>query len=195
MAAFRRAAVGMLACIAPLAGCKRQPEGGGDAVEKVMHERTLASVAELPPCLDRPEPGPGWTSADAGPFTLRLPARYRKAEVQGIDSFVGEYRAPGRTLHFDYGAYSSTLQEWRSAGAGFRSCRMEIGGHLAKIVTARSEKEGYLAGVTWRELEKGDEGSALHLTMIATSADAAGQREALAVFRSVRFKKMEWPSP
>ena len=195
MPGFRRAAVVVLACIAPLAACKRQPEHGADPVEKVMHERGLASVAELPPCLDRPEPGRGWTSADAGPFSLRLPRGYRKVQVQGIDSFVGEYRAPGRALHFDYGPYSSTLQEWRSAGAGFRSCRMEIGGHLAKIVTARSEKEGYLAGVTWRELEKGGEAGALHLTMMATSADVAGQREALAVFRSVRFKMMEWPSP
>jgi hypothetical protein len=193
MPAFRRTAV-VLACIALLAACK--PERGADEmVQKVMHERSLASVAELPPCLDHPEPGPRWTSADAGPFSLRLPPGYSKAEVQGIDSFVGEYRAPGRTLHFDYGAYSSTLQEWRSAGAGFRSCRMEIDGRLAKIVTAQSEKDGYLAGVTWRELENGDEGGALHLTMIATSADVAGQREALAVFRSVRFKQMEWPSP
>jgi hypothetical protein len=195
MPPHRRAAGVVLSCIALLAACNRQPErAGDDTVQKAMHESSLASLAGLPPCDDLPEPGPGWTSADAGPFSLRLPAGYRKVPVQGIDSFVGEYRAPRRALHFDYGVYSSTLEEWRSADADFRSCRMEIGGHLAKVVTARAEKGGYLAGATWRELEKGDELGATHLTMAATSADADGQREALAVFGSVRFKTMEWPS-
>ncbi|HEX8393383.1 MAG TPA: hypothetical protein VF665_13650 [Longimicrobium sp.] len=138
-------------------------------------------MAPLPPCGPLPEPDPGWELRDEGPFSFRLPREYRKQEVHGIDSFVGEYAASGRNFLFDYGMYSSSLTEW-DAARQFHACRDSITGHQVKIVTAHEADGRYVAGVVWRELEPG-----LHLTIHARARTAAQQQEALAAMRTVRF--------
>jgi hypothetical protein len=155
--------------------------------EAYFRAGTLAGVAELPACAPLPVPRPEWERRDEGPFSLRLPRGYRKKNARGIDSFVGRYDAPGRNLIYDFGLYSSTLDEWRTDSREFYACRDSVGPHLVKFVTARAANGSYRAGATWRELARGELGS-LHLTVSTESRSAAHQQEALAIFRSVQFR-------
>ena len=171
-----------------LPACKSGPERGRDVLQQIEYQRSLAAVAKLPPCKDASRPRPDWPKHDTGRFTIQLPPAYQQQKVQGIDSFVGSYAAPGREVGFDYGSYSSTLNEWRSDAQEFRACRASINGHLVKLVTARTVQGTYLAGATWRELVPKSQG-AVHLTVDMRSETAAGQEEALAIFRSVEFRR------
>ncbi|MBA9079733.1 hypothetical protein [Rufibacter quisquiliarum] len=49
---------------------------------------------------------------DFGSFSIELPSDWRVNDVQGIDSQVKEIvTSKGDTIHFDYGVYSSSLEE------------------------------------------------------------------------------------
>lgn len=183
-------AAGIAAC-----GPRQETVRGGATAADVERARTLEGVARLPPCDPLPQPRPEWERVDAGPFSLQLPREYRKQEVHGIDSFVGRYRAPGRELGFDYGVYSGALEEWRGEGREFHACRDSVSPHLVRFVTARSADGGYLAGAAWRQLERGGALGDLHLTIHAQTRTAAQQQEALAVFRSLQFDRLQWPEP
>lgn len=175
--------------LALLAGCDRRPETGRESLERWEHERTLAAVMELRPCKGLPAPAPEWRRHDQRFFVLQAPPGYRYEAQQGIDSFVGRFHGPGRELSFDYGDYSSSLQEWREE-ADFRACRESIGGHQVRIVTARSPRGGYVAGAAWREIGPDRQ---THLTISGTSDSPGGQRELVAIFRSVRLTPPSGP--
>lgn len=169
--------------LALLAGCDRRPETGRERLARWEYGESLAAVRELRPCRGLPAPAPEWPPHDLRLFSLQAPSEYRYDKQQGIDSFVGGFDAPRRALHFDYGMYSGALQEWRTQ-TDFRACRVSIGGHPVRIVTARSPRGGYMAGAAWIEI--GPDGQA-GLTISGTSDSPAGQREMLAIFRSVRL--------
>ena len=49
---------------------------------------------------------------DFGPFSMTTPDNWKYIETRGIDSFVGKIALDGKdTLDFDYGYYSSSLNE------------------------------------------------------------------------------------
>jgi hypothetical protein len=48
-----------------------------------------------------------WQKLDAGPFSILAPAGWEFHQLQGIDSFVGEFAGDGVVLTFDFGRYSS----------------------------------------------------------------------------------------
>lgn len=51
-------------------------------------------------------------TTDFGSFSIDLPAEWKVNEVQGIDSYVREIvTGDGDTIYFDYGYYSSSLEE------------------------------------------------------------------------------------
>jgi hypothetical protein len=170
--------------LALMAGCDRRPETGRERVARWEHEGTLASVMELGHCTGLPAPAPEWRRHHERIFVLQAPPEYRYEAVQGTDSYIGQFHGPGREFGFDYGSYSGTLLESRTTTVEFRACRVSISGHPVRIVTARSPRGRYLAGATWREI--GPDGHAA-LTISGTSDSPAGQRELLAIFRSVRL--------
>src|SRR5689334_6614322 len=49
----------------------------------------------------------GWRKLDAGPFSILSPAGWAFHQLQGIDSYVGEFVGDGVVLTFDFGQYSS----------------------------------------------------------------------------------------
>jgi hypothetical protein len=153
-----------------------------------------APARTVPPAVDPcAAPGvdtTGWKVADAGPFRFSVPNDYQRRTVQGIDSYIGRWSAPGRSVHFDWGPYSSTLDESATLLRGHVECTMEIGGHRAKVVGG-FDAEGdwqergrkYVVAATWREVEPGT-----HLTLSVTSAAASDVPALLSIVRSVRFQ-------
>jgi len=137
----------------------------------------------------------GWHAVVDDDFTFRLPPGFTEDEVQGIDSKVRQWSHPdGRTLMFDYGWYSSTLEEFRS-NPDASECAAQIGARAATIASARGFADdpdpnaAWLVGATWRELQGGGDGSpSTHLTMVGRAADRAGLEELAAAMRSTTFQ-------
>lgn len=149
-----------------------------------------ALPAALDPCAGPGAATAGWTRADAGPFRVAVPPGYQRREVRGIDSYVGHWDGPGgSSLHFDYGAYSSSLNELASGLRDYRECATDIGGHPAKVVSGYDAEgkygEGgrkYMVAAAWRSVPPG-----AHLTLIASSPRGADLPALVSILRSVRF--------
>lgn len=133
----------------------------------------------------------GWTAVDAGPFRVAVPPGYQRREVRGIDSYVGHWDGPGgSSLHFDYGAYSSSLNELAAGLRDYRECATDIGGHPARVVAGYDADgnfgEGgrkYMVAAAWRSVPPG-----AHLTLVASSPRGADLPALLSIVRSVRFR-------
>lgn len=152
-----------------------------------------ASARPPAPAVDPCAPGAaaaGWQAVDAGPFSLGLPPGFQRREVQGIDSYVGQWDAPGgRAVSFDYGAWSSSLDEMEAALRDYRECTTEIGGHAVRIVSGFDEQgrigEGgrkYVVAAAWRSVPPG-----ARLTVVASSRNGADLPALAAILHSVRF--------
>jgi hypothetical protein len=89
--------------------------------------------------LNRPE---GWTTIDVrGLFSFDVPPNAKEDPVQGIDSLVGRYRIGDIELGYDYGAYSSPLEEF-SSEAGYARNTVEVDGWPADLVTTDAGNMG-----------------------------------------------------
>jgi hypothetical protein len=182
-----RSCIAALLCTALLHGCGGRPaQSDVQVLSRIEHERSLAAVASLPSCGDAAPAPREWVRHDAVLLSFQLPPGYHREETQGFDSFVGSYVAHGRRLSFDYGAHSSSLNEPYSKLVGRRACRVIVNEHLVRLVTARTPEGAYFAGAAWREISPRTGGALL--TMVALTETAEGQREALAIFRSVMLK-------
>jgi hypothetical protein len=162
----------LLAACQPRAGRAVAPNAGPPA------------LAQLALCADAAVGAEGWQLVDDRAFEFRLPPAYAELKIQPLDSHARHFATPDfqRTLGLDYGRFSSTLDEYR-ASPDFAECRAEIGGHPARVVTARDAGGGYTAAATWRDLRPG-----VHLTVGGTAPDRHGQRELEAALRTMRFK-------
>lgn len=126
-----------------------------------------------------------WQLIDRAPFSFRLPAGFSKEEAHPIDSFAEFFVASGRSISFDYGHYSGG--EPRRA-RGYEECTTTISGREARIASW-PESGGYATLAQWRDIARsGENGMAIHLSMYAWSPTPAGQRDAMAVFHSLRLK-------
>ena len=84
----------------------------------------------------------GWTTVDVrGHFSIDLPPSAEETPVQGIDSLVGKYRIGDIELTYDYGAYSSTLEEF-SAYDGYARTEVTVDGWPAVLVTTNAGNMG-----------------------------------------------------
>jgi hypothetical protein len=159
-----------------LSSCRRA-EPARDTVQRMEYEASSEAIAALPACAPSPVPDSAWPRIELGPFSLQLPPGYVRREAQGIDSYVGRFAANGRTLGFDFGNHSSSLSSWgHPEWRDYQACRERIGGHLARLVTARRDSL-YLAGAAWREVSGSGRG-ADHLTISVVSSDSLAQTEA-----------------
>jgi hypothetical protein len=145
----------------------------------------------LDPCAGPGADTTGWKVADAGPFRFSVPGEYQPRTVQGVDSHVGWWSASGgRNVRFDWGMYSSRLDEAATILRDRVECTMEIGGHRVKVVggfdaEGRWEVDGrkYVVAAAWRDVQPG-----IHLTLSATAPGASDVPVLLSFIRSVRFQ-------
>ena len=157
-----------------------------EAHQRAREEEAAAAVAALPQCAAFAPPDVGWPTVELERFTLQLPRAYAQQDVHGIDSYVGEFAAPGRLLSFDYGAYSNPLSNARGYGLQeYRVCHAMIGGRIARVVTARRDTLHFV-GAAWRDVEHTAIG-AVHLTITLESVEVIGQEEGMRILGSVRF--------
>jgi hypothetical protein len=86
-------------------------EGQGEYTPKsdvILHGWCQAQCdgGSFPPRAD-------WRKVDAGAFSLFAPTGWEFHQLQGVDSYVGEFVDDGVVLKFDFGGYSNSLKEER----------------------------------------------------------------------------------
>lgn len=131
-----------------------------------------------------------WQTIKAQGFSFKLPADYSQKEVQGIDSYVGQWQASEqRFISFDYGSYSSTLAEAQDILSNYGECSLTTAAFKAKVVygtdakgTWISEGAKYVVAASWRDLKP-----QTHLSFTTTAASAQEAGLLFAILRSVRF--------
>jgi hypothetical protein len=100
-----------------------------------------------------------WVLHDEGGFSIRLPPKFHRVEVQGIDSHVGQYETEDRSLVLSYvfGQWSSNLVHERDSFREFQPSHEVISGENALVVNGIL-KDGvswigdgrYVVAATWQ---------------------------------------------
>jgi len=151
-----------------------------EGVEKAENNAQL-----YPPQPPRPESlnagmAPAdWHKVDAGPFSILAPSGWEFHQLEGVDSYVGEFVGGGVVLTFDFGGYSNPLKEERKPA--YVVIHKSIGGRRAKIVNPRVPGHG-ITGVYFRNA-----GNASALTLFGKDLTPTQQELALKIFDTLRF--------
>jgi hypothetical protein len=125
-----------------------------------------------------PDP-PTWHKVEAGAFSLFAPPGWEFHQLQGVDSYVGEFTGDGVTLKFDYGQYSSPLNQ--AVEPKYVIAQQDIGGHTAKVVYPRSPGHG-VTGIYFSKITRTDK-----LCLWGQDLSDSQQELALQIFRTIRF--------
>jgi hypothetical protein len=120
-----------------------------------------------------------WYKVDAGPFSILAPSGWEFHQLEGVDSFVGEFVGNGVVLMFDFGGYSNALKEEKKPT--YVVIHKSIGGHRAKIVSPRTPGHG-VTGAYFRNV-----GDSNALTLFGHDLTSTQQELALKIFDTLRF--------
>ncbi len=120
-----------------------------------------------------------WQKVDAGPFSILAPLGWEFHQLQGVDSYVGEFVGDGVVLTFDFGRYSNTLKKEKKPA--YVVTHKFIGGRRAKIVSPRTPGHG-ITGVYFRNV-----GDAAALTLFGHDLTSTQQELVLKIFDTLRF--------
>jgi hypothetical protein len=130
----------------------------------------------------------GWDIITAhDKFIFHIPQNMQKQDIQGIDSYVEEYRNTNMRVSFDHGIYSDPLDGY-SMEPEYKEIKEVISGREAKIVcfkpTSFASEYKYYAGVHFPAVQEG--GS--KLTMVAEFNDEKDWETAKTIFGSIYFE-------
>lgn len=120
-----------------------------------------------------------WHKVDAGPFSILAPSGWEFHQLQGVDSYVGEFVGDGVVLTFDFGRYSNTLKKEKKPA--YIVTHKSIGGRRAKIVNPRTPGHGIM-GVYFRDV-----GDTAALTLFGHDLTSTQQELVLKIFDTLRF--------
>jgi hypothetical protein len=120
-----------------------------------------------------------WHKVDAGPFSILAPPGWEFHQLQGVDSYVGEFVGDGVVLRFDFGEYSNPLKEEKKPA--YVVIHAPIGGYRAKIVSPRTPGHG-TTGVYFRNV-----GDSNALTLFGHDLTSTQQELVLKIFETLRF--------
>jgi len=120
-----------------------------------------------------------WRKLDAGPFSILAPPGWEFHQLEGVDSYVGEFVGDGIVLKFDFGDYSNPLKEERKPA--YVVTQKSIGGRRAKIVSPTTPGHG-ITGVYIRNV-----GNSNALTLFGKDLTSTQQESALKIFETLRF--------
>jgi hypothetical protein len=120
-----------------------------------------------------------WHKVDAGPFSILAPPGWEFHQLQGVDSYVGEFVGDGVVLRFDFGGYSNPLKEETKPAYGI--IHKFIGGRRAKIVSPKTPGHG-VTGVYFRNV-----GDSNALTFFGHDLTSMQQELVLKIFDTLRF--------
>jgi hypothetical protein len=120
-----------------------------------------------------------WRKVDAGPFSILAPSGWEFHQLQGVDSYVGEFVGEGMVLTFDFGRYSNPLKEQKKPA--YIVVHKSIGGFRAKVVSPRTPCHG-ITGVYFHDV-----GHATALCLWGKDLTSTQQELALTIFETLRF--------
>jgi hypothetical protein len=120
-----------------------------------------------------------WHKVDAGPFSILAPSGWQFHQLEGVDSYVGEFVGDGVVLTFDFDEYSNPLKEEKKPT--YVVIHKSIGGRRAKIVSPRTPGQG-ITGAYFRNA-----GNANALTLFGKDLTPTQQELALKIFETLRF--------
>lgn len=124
---------------------------------------------------------PTWHKVEAGAFSLFAPAGWEFHQLQGVDSYIGEFTGDGVTLKFDYGQYSNPLDQ--AVEPKYVITREDIGGHNARVVYPRSPGHG-VTGIYFSKITRTDK-----LSLWGQDLSDSQQELVLQIFRTIQFSK------
>jgi len=120
-----------------------------------------------------------WRKVDAGPFSILAPPGWQFHQLEGVDSYVGEFVGDGITLTFDFGGYSNSLKKEKKPE--YVVVHKSIGGRRAKIVAPRKPGHG-ITGVYLRKVRGPNA-----LCLWGKDLTSGQQGLALKIFETLRF--------
>lgn len=138
----------------------------------------LALVSVNAQVNTQPTPA-AWVKLDAGPFSIMAPAGWEFHQLQGVDSYVGEFVGDGVALTFDFGRYSDDLKEAKEPA--YVIAKKRIGGLHAKTVSPRTPGHG-ITGIYFHRIS-GHDG----LCLWGKDLSATQEELVLKIFETIRF--------
>jgi hypothetical protein len=124
-----------------------------------------------------------WHRVEAGAFSLFAPLGWEFHQLQGVDSYVGEFFGDGVVLTFDFGQYSSSLKEAKKPA--YVIAHESIGGFPAKIVSPKTPGHE-VTGVYFRNV-----GRSNALCLFGKDLTSTQQELVLKIFETIRFGRAE----
>jgi hypothetical protein len=120
-----------------------------------------------------------WHKVDAGSFSILAPSGWEFHQLQGVDSYVGEFIGDSIVLRFDFGGYSNPLKEEKKPV--YVVIHKSIDARRAKIVSPRTPGHG-TTGVYFHNT-----GDSNALTLFGQDLTSKQQELALKIFETLRF--------
>lgn len=124
-----------------------------------------------------------WKKFDAGPFSFSAPSSFKKTEMKGVDSIVGEYVANGINLTFDYGLYCADFEDWPEVP---KLESLKVDGRAARIATWKRKPGGNFQFATTIIIHVIGK---MKLSMEASCKAEEETAMARKIFESIRFPK------
>jgi hypothetical protein len=121
-----------------------------------------------------------WRKLDAGPFSVSAPPGWEFHQLQGVDSYVGEFVGDGIVLTFDFGRYSSGYLKQAKKPA-YVIAHESIGGFSAQIASPGTPGHG-ITGIYFRNV-----GHSNGLCLWGKDLTSAQQELALKIFETLQF--------
>ena len=113
----------------------------------------LFFILALNGCTNKGTPDlPGdWQAYSTQMFSFQGPPGLQKQNVHGIGSYLGQFKAPGIDLNFDYGPYADPLEDSKRNQEGYSVQFTKVDGRNARIVSYADNKASdglqYCAGI------------------------------------------------
>ena len=117
---------------------------------------------------------------DTGPFSILSPAGWEFHQLQGVDSYLGEFVGDGVVLTFDFGRYSSGYFK-NDKPPTHSMAKKHIAGHTAKVVSPRTPGHGTTSAYFPRVAGKDS------LCIWGKDLTATQQELVLRMFDTIRF--------
>lgn len=120
-----------------------------------------------------------WQKIDAVAFSVFAPLGWKFKQLQGVDSYVGEFISDDVVLKFDFGQHSNPLKGAKEPR--YVVVNKTIAGSRAKIVTPKTPGRG-ITGIYFQKTFDSNK-----LTLYGQDLTARQQDLVLEIFETIRF--------
>ncbi len=127
---------------------------------------------------------PSWHKLEAVAFSLFAPSGWEFHQLEGVDSYVGEFVGDGVVLRFDFGGYASGCFN-KAKKPAYVMAQESIGGFPAKIASSRTPGHGF-TGIYFRHVAR-----STGLCLWGKDLTSAQQEVVLKIFETIRFEHFE----